>query len=432
MDNKKLKVVWICSVSNETLRHHLDFSVPLWHRVIRGIVDSAGIKQTDYAHWNTNAIKEFEKFDDVDLHIIFVHGGMRRWLQRFEERGIHYYAVSKGDTTFSTFACVHLLKKEPSYGKTHRIIAHIVNDLHPDLIHVMGAENPPYSPSVFLLPKDIPIIVTLQTMLQESKTVELQPQLRLQQACERDVLMRADYIGSRSKVFLQIARKYVKENVTFVNARLLLGEKANYEPCDKHFDFVYFASYISKAIDLAIEAFGLAYKKNTSLTLDVIGSASEEELKRLNSRLDELGCRDAVTIEGKLPTHEDVLAQIRKSRFALLPLKIDAVSGTIREAMWNGLPVVSTITTGSPILNQTRESALLSPIGDHEAMATNMIRLTRNPDLAARLMKNAAITVEELYGNNALNARLWVDVYKACIENFGYGTPLPESVHFNI
>ena len=41
------------------------------------------------------------------------------------------------------------------------------------------------------------------------------------------------------------------------------------------------------------------------------------------------GIKDAVTFEGMLPTHDDVIAQIRKSRFALLPLRIDLTSGTI-------------------------------------------------------------------------------------------------------
>ncbi len=428
MEDKKLKVVWICSVSNVTLRHHLDLSVPLWHRVIRSIMGSTEVKQADYAQWNSNAIEEFERFDDIDLHIIFVHGGMRRWQQRFEVKGIHYYAVSKGDTRISTFVRNHLFKMEPAYARTHRIIAHIVNDLHPDIIHIMGAENPPYSPSIHLLSKDIPIIVQLQTLLSELPVEELSPQLLKQRDCECGVLKRTDYIGKQGEAFTVTIRKTISPDAIFVNTRLVIGEKPNLQSCEKTFDFVYFASFVSKSLDLALEAFGIAYKKDKSLTLDVVGGINEDELVQYNKRLDELGCKAAVTFEGRLATHEDVIEQIRKARYALLPLKFDLVSGTIREAMWNGLPVITTITQGTPFLNERRESVLLSEIGNHEAMADNMLLLTGNTELANRLRQNAAITVEERYGDNTGRAREWVSIYKACIEHFSNGTPLPDCV----
>ena len=46
-----------------------------------------------------------------------------------------------------------------------------------------------------------------------------------------------------------------------------------------------------------------------------------------------------------------------------------------------GLPVITTITPGTPKLNDNRESVLLSPIGNHQAMADNMIKLLENKDL---------------------------------------------------
>jgi glycosyltransferase involved in cell wall biosynthesis len=208
----------------------------------------------------------------------------------------------------------------------------------------------------------------------------------------------------------------------------MIAEKANLLEHEKQYDFVYFANYISKSLDLVVEAFGIAYNRNSSLTLDIIGGGNSLQIEELNKRLDALCCKDAVTIEGKLPTHNDVISQIRKARFALLPLKIDVVSSTIREAMWNGLPVVTTITSGTPSLNRVRESVLLSPIGDHEALASNMLRLVNEPDLAKRLRNNAAITVDEMFGNNSQRAHEWEEAYQACIENFNNGTPLPENM----
>ena len=94
---------------------------------------------------------------------------------------------------------------------------------------------------------------------------------------------------------------------------------------------------------------------------------------------------------GPLPTHDDVIKQIRKSRFAILPLKIDLISGTIREAMANGLPVVTTITPATPKLNETRESVLLSEKGDFKAMAENMLWLINDNEVAIKLKKNSFV-----------------------------------------
>ena len=96
--------------------------------------------------------------------------------------------------------------------------------------------------------------------------------------------------------------------------------------------------------------------------------------------------------------------------------------------MWNGLPVITTITAGTPLLNKKRESLLISEIGDNTAMAENMLRLIEDFGLAERLRTNASITVEEFYGNNTLRARDWVAAYYACIDNFKNGMPFPDNI----
>ena len=95
---------------------------------------------------------------------------------------------------------------------------------------------------------------------------------------------------------------------------------------------------------------------------------------------------DNVTFTGELPTHEDVLENVATARVALLPIKIDFIPGTIREASALGLPIVTSITDGTPLLNEKRNCVLLSEGGDHVSMAENMINLLDNPDLADELV----------------------------------------------
>ena len=425
--NRKIKVVWICSVSNPDLRSHLKLGMPLWHKLFRLLLrKSTEHGAADSAIWNTNALHEFEKIDDVDLHVIFVHSRMMKKEQRFEQRGIHYYAVSDGDNSIISYFKIHFVKGSVPYKQSWKRINSIVKEINPEIIHVMGAENPPYSWSILTFPSSTPIIVQLQTLTHNPAVLKAYPNIHPEY--ELPVIRRADYIGSPSNLFPGMVRQYIKKDPIFVNTHLLLAEKVNTEQCEKVFDFVYFSNYINKAVDLAIEAFAIAHSHQPSLTLDIIGGASEEELSVLKTRIRELGISDAVTIEGRLATHEDVITQIKKSRIALLPLKSDLISSTIREAMWAGLPVISTITQETPLLNKDRESILLSTIGDHNALADNMLKLVNSHDLEEILRNNGIITTEEIFGNNAEKARGWVEAYRACLAHFHNGTPIPDHI----
>ena len=160
----------------------------------------------------------------------------------------------------------------------------------------------------------------------------------------------------------------------------------------------------------------------------VVGGYDEPILKSLKSILTKNEVPEqSVCFTGRLKTHEDVLHEIRKARFAILPLKIDVISGTIREAMSNGLPVVTTITQGTPSLNEKRESVLLSEAGDHDAFAKNMLKLLDNPQLADNIRKNAIDTINETY-NNHLIIEKWIKAYHAIVFNKALGEDMPEEL----
>ena len=144
----------------------------------------------------------------------------------------------------------------------------------------------------------------------------------------------------------------------------------------------------------------------------IIGDYLPEFKEQLEKRLSDNDLLGNVVFTGRLATHNDVIDGIQKARFALLPLKVDLVSGTIREAMAVGLPVVTTITPLTPSLNEKRESLLLSKTGDHSAMADNMIKLLEDESLAKTLADNALTTYKEEYDNQRFADDL-MKTYKA-------------------
>ena len=211
-----------------------------------------------------------------------------------------------------------------------------------------------------------------------------------------------------------------------MNTTLAMAQSIDLSEREVDYDFVHFAGSLrpAKGTDVAIRAFAEARKVHPEIRLDLVGDIDVNFRNQLNVLLDELKIRDAVTIEGLLPTHDDVISQIRKARFALLPLKTDILPNTIHEALANGLPVITTETIDTPKLNAKRQSILISKIGDYKGISNNMICLLEDAKLADVLRHNGAMTEYERENNYDIIAH-WVKVYKAILKNHREGTPIP-------
>ena len=424
IDNKEImiRVAIICHFSNEEIRAQLKQEVPWWERLGMKIMGRQCQVDTDLAVWITNAIKEFEKkTSEVEIHIIAPAGYIDRPSKEFELRGIKYFFFNDEQYSFSRRLNIFLGHNRWSkFIKNRGIIKEYLCRIKPQLVHVIGAENPRYSLSLLDVPSSIPTVLSLQTLLNDDGFFENYPIAKeafdYLSKIELELLNRTNYIATT-------AEKYKFKVLSLLpGAKVLplplpLGEGVKYEQSKKEYDFVYFARTISKAVIEAIESFAIAHKDNPTITLDVIGEYTKTEKKFLDNRLLELGIKDSVFFEGLLPTHQDVLQQMRKARFALLPLKVDLISGTIREAMANGLPVLTTDTgeLGTQLLNKTLECALIAPQSDYEAMAANMITLLNSTEIQDRLQKNGYALAESL-NTNARAIDEWIRAYRTIIQ----------------
>ena len=86
--NKKLRLVWICHLSNPQIKEHIKFSKWSLSAIARRLLGKTSI--TDFAQWNTNAIREFEKFKDIELHIVAPFFNISR-IQEFKINGVYYH-----------------------------------------------------------------------------------------------------------------------------------------------------------------------------------------------------------------------------------------------------------------------------------------------------------------------------------------------------
>ena len=416
---KKMKVVWVCHFSNSELRKHIRQSSFYLLNHIRKRMGRPQPGNGDFGIWNANAIREMEKYDDIELHVILPYRALNPQHQEFSIRGVHYYCYRPDDDHIIPFIKDKVFKHpEKEYAANRKYIMSVIDMVRPDRVHIIGAENPYYSIAALDIPKHIPSIVSLQTLMSPPEFLRKSPQYAnnysIRVEIEQKVIRACTYIGTTLPSFIEFITTYIKPDAKYLPLVLAVGEEIDTSEHSKTYDFVYFAANIKKACDVAIEAFGMVCQKYPKATLNVSGGYDAVTKRKLDLRLEELGIKENVTFSGSKSSHQAVLSQIKKSRFALLPLKVDIISGTIREAMACGLPVVTTITEGTPGLNTNRESILLSAIGDIRGMADNMIRLMEDSDYAAILRKNAFATVKERYSNEAIVAT-WHKEYQKLV-----------------
>jgi len=427
---RKLKVVWITYFSNETIRKHLHFDKKSLLGIYRTYFRKKQWYEGDFAQWNTNAIKEFENFNNIELHIIVPFYNLKYNNENFTYNNVHYHFFKPyDDKLIYSLKKKFFKKRERKYSNAQSALK-IIENIDPEIIHLIGAENPFYSSIILELDNKRPILVSLQTLMCNKdffRNYPINKQSYIYRSqIEKQVIQKADYIGTIVPKYQDIIWNEIKYNAKILNITLALAENIEKEvQFEKKYDFVYFALNINKACDYALKSFIIAHKTNPNITLNIVGSYDEEYKAYLDKLIDEANIHNSVSFTGKLPTHNDVIKQIRCSRFALLPLKIDIVSGTIREAIACGLPVITTITPGTPLLNEKRESVLLSPQEDFTLMAQNMLKLISNNELANTLKKNAIETLNEQYNNKDAMLR-WVETYYAIHKFRKDGISIPE------
>lgn len=412
-----IKVAYICHFSTPRLHEKLPLKLHLLDIVTlaarrKPINTSVG----QFAVWNDNAINEIRKHaNQVEFHVITPYPYLKKEIVEFAEDNIHFH-IFRDHSIFTSFVQRNIIKNiNLTHTCNRNSIVKIIESNDIDVVHVVGAENPYYSLAALDIPTNIPLVVQLQTLMSEPGFEEKynisRHQYSYRSALEREIIRRADYIGTNVEHFKKVILQDIKPNAEFLDMPLAVAEPIVENKEIRTQDFIYFAKDISKAADWAIEAFAIAHKKHHEIQLKIVGGYTPSVKSVLDTRLLSLGIEDAVTFTGMLPTHEDVLHEVRKSKYAILPIKADIITGTIREAMSSCVPVVTTMTPGTPLLNKDRESILISAAGDFEAMAENMCRLINDKELYNSLQNNALVTVAERYNNQAA-INHWIESYQ--------------------
>jgi L-malate glycosyltransferase len=199
------------------------------------------------------------------------------------------------------------------------------------------------------------------------------------------VLSRVDEIVTPSGYLVDVFREFGLKAVVVPNVvdltQFHYRERKPLRPrlvCTRGFSTHY-------SVDVVVRAFALVTKSYPDSTLDLVGGGPlEGDVRKLVADLQLSGVnfsgvasRDTI---GKCYDVADIF--INASWLDNMPV-------SIIEAFAAGTPIATTSPESIPYLVDNERTGLLSPVGDEKALAENVLRLLRDPELAARLAQNA-------------------------------------------
>ena len=424
---KPIKLILVCHFSNSKVREHLPLGGRNGYSFLRKLVGLPTKRRGygDLAGWDTYMIELLRKRDDIELYIISAHSGLKRRKWSFELEGVHYYFVRCDEAT----ALKHIIPSPPLWHKMNPmrpIVRRIIKNVQPDLIALIGAENPHISGTVLGI-KNIPLIVKCQTIYNNPERRKLSSMDEKNAYIERLIFKNLQYVSVGSGMHCRIFRGF---NPTAYNFHWKFGNLLpEVKPMEKEFDFVNYAMAMSpkKGYPDTIQALAIVKKKYPQIRLNLVGGGSIESKEALQRLVKELLLEENVVFTPFFERQEDLFQHLQRSRFAVLPCKMDSVSSTIRQAMHYGLPVVCYKTEGTPKINTENDCVLIAENGNVEDLAKQMLKLMENDTLAMNLRNNAKAYATR-WSDDEGNSNQMSRIFHAVVEHYYNGTPIPEEL----
>jgi glycosyltransferase involved in cell wall biosynthesis len=166
--------------------------------------------------------------------------------------------------------------------------------------------------------------------------------------------------------------------------------------------------------ELLVSAFAKVLKTVPEAKLVIAGSGREKE--SVLRKVESLNITNSVFMMGELP-RERVAHLMRAANVFVLSSKMESFGLSLLEASAAGLPVVCSNAGGVPEVFQDGFNALLYPPGDDDAMASAMISLIRDRDLAKKVSANAFQTARGFTWSTA--AQRTLRVYEEVLQENG-------------
>ena len=428
-----MKIALIAGFSNEEIRSHLRLKQnnKLFYWMIRlfHLPERVG-KNKDHASWINNFIQYFEKRNDIEFHVLGPQIRLKNALEEFEINGIQYHFFRSEWSSFLRIIGKYRIWK--CLQRSGKYTRRILDKIKPDLVILSGAENPVTSVSI-LYAQNYPRLCLCQVVYNDPDRFKYSHPKKLNIAVEQAIFSELKCFGVYCKKHYELLSDQTKDKYIFKFNYPPKGKLLEPTPCEKQYDFVNFAAAHSsaKGTQDSIKALAMVKKHYPNVTLNIVGGCSEELMSELEMLIDELDLKQNVVFTPFFEKREDLFLHVQKSRFAVLPCKLDNTSGTMTQSMLLGLPLIVYKTTGTPNFNAEKECALIAEMDDVEGLSTHMLTLMGDPEKAEKLRVNGRWYKENQVDIARKNWDRLVNSFQAIIDNFKQGTPIPEEGLFD-
>ncbi|MEM7086954.1 MAG: glycosyltransferase family 4 protein [Bacteroidota bacterium] len=170
---------------------------------------------------------------------------------------------------------------------------------------------------------------------------------------------------------------------------------------DRNPNLIVYAGRLSenKGIPVLLQAFAKVKTKGPQLHLKLMGG-NASEVKKYESRAEELGLKEHITFMGSIPRAE-VLVAFSKARYVVVPSLSEGFGFVVIEAFSVQTPVIGSHTGGiKEIIRDGKDGLLVNP-GDVDDLVKAMRSLNEDMDLVLELGKSARqrfLNTFELHG----------------------------------
>lgn len=426
----KIKVAYLCWLSNQIIRSHLCLRDVTFRNKILRAFHKPECSYFDYAIWNSDFIEEFKSFtNDYEFHVISPHNGLKNRQAEFVEDGIHYH-IFKCDTNllFEAYRSYTRQNERTNYRRIRKCVKQIVDSIIPDVVIVCGAEQPNFSPGIWDL-KKIPTLVLLETAVNEPALMQVLKGSRIYGAVEKKSFEELSFFATTSKKYYQIVRKFNN------NAKCLkVGFPSHFPPIlkdpKKEYDFLFYSAVLSKnkGVEDVIKAFNKLNVIYPAATLNICGRCDADYLAFLKSMISEES-RLKVSFTGFFETIDEKLKYVQSAKIIVLPGITAPLNSTVRESMFMGLPTIVYESEGIPIINEKKRCLLCAEMENIDDLSSKMQWALANMSEMEIMANNAKEYAQMNYSNTA-KAKQLLKAAVAVLRYQSAGESIPSQLLF--
>jgi glycosyltransferase involved in cell wall biosynthesis len=198
------------------------------------------------------------------------------------------------------------------------------------------------------------------------------------------VLSRTDKIVVPSGYLVDVFREFGLDAVVVPNlvdlSQFHYRERNPVRPhlvCTRGFSYYY-------CVDVVVRAFAEVKKSYPDASLTLVGGGPlEADVRKLVA---DLKLWDVVFTG--VASRQEIGKYYDQADIFINASRLDNMPVSVIEAFGAGTPVVTTAPESMPYLVEHERTGLLSPVGDEQTLAANVVRLLREPELAKRLAQN--------------------------------------------